>query len=204
MSDTLTDVAASDRRALKAMRNRGHLHPVYEKILSDRIGPTWFDSHESKWWNRYQQLKGHTAEHGTSNVAALFTAPDGFPLGAWVVANRKAKKYGAAAGRLTDDRIAALEALPGWVWSAQEAKYRMHLEHLANYARDHGHTSMARDFTTADGVTLGRWASEMRASHAGTGRMRLTDTMRTELEQIPGWTWTRDRAASRQETPHTS
>ena len=43
-----------------------------------------------------------------------FKTVDGFQLGAWAGTQRKYYKN----GKLSAERIARLEALPGWVWKA--------------------------------------------------------------------------------------
>jgi len=43
---------------------------------------------------------------------------DGFNLGIWIANRRKDHK----SGRLSHERVARLEALPGWVWGARASR----------------------------------------------------------------------------------
>ena len=52
---------------------------------------------------------------------------DGFKLGLWVANRRKDYKV----GRITPERVEALEAIPGWTWSLKDDAWEKGYERLA-------------------------------------------------------------------------
>ena len=59
------------------------------------------------------RLRAHREREGTARVCIDVHTPDGFPLGRWCAAQRRA--YGQ--GRLDATRTALLDQIPGWVWT---------------------------------------------------------------------------------------
>lgn len=59
------------------------------------------------------RLRAHREREGTARVRAGVHTPDGFPLGRWCAAQRRAHRQ----GRLDATRTALLDQIPGWVWS---------------------------------------------------------------------------------------
>ena len=86
-----------------------------------------------------------------------------FRLGPWV----NTQKMHGRAGRLSRDRIARLEALPGWVWDVVGAAWEQALGLLQSYVGREGHARVPNQHTE-DGFRLGSWVSEQRrAKKAG-------------------------------------
>jgi Helicase associated domain len=88
--------------------------------LADRAAvleslPGWqWDVPHSRWGVGFGRLRRCVDTHGHAHPP-LGTVVDGYPLGQWVRAQRRAHTL----GRLLDERIRALESLPGWLWRAR-------------------------------------------------------------------------------------
>jgi hypothetical protein len=71
------------------------------------------DSNGAAWWERFADLKRFAGQHGHARPTAV-TDPR---LATWVTRQRGMRAF------LSDDRIRALEQLPGWVWSGRDAAW---------------------------------------------------------------------------------
>ncbi len=112
---------------------------------------------------------------------------DGYRLGGWAADQRTAH----AAGRLSEERTARLEALPGWDWNFYDAAWEKRFLLLDRYAARERHSSLPKGWIE-DGYRLGQWVNTQRAWHA---KGRLSAARTTRLEALLGWTWTPDEAA---------
>ena len=84
-----------------------------ERIALLELLPQWsWDPISDKWNQGYEYLKAFTKEIGIARPPYGFKTKDGFRLGGWVSTQRFQKN------KLTPERIALLESLPGWKWSA--------------------------------------------------------------------------------------
>jgi hypothetical protein len=64
------------------------------------------------WENELAALTAYVAEHGHARVPHGYVSPAGNRTGAWIATQRR--KY--AESRISADRIAKMESMPGWVW----------------------------------------------------------------------------------------
>ncbi len=106
---------------------------------------------------------------------------DGFPLGYWVTNRRSDYKK----KRLRPDRIAALEALPGWTWDMQETKKFMRVEALIAFSLREGHVQVPKGHVE-NGLRLDTVITNWRTNYS---LGRLQADMITVLEAVPGWSW---------------
>jgi hypothetical protein len=94
-------------------------------------------------------------------------------------------------GTLSPTRIAALEALAGWVWTRTEDPWPPGLTALRTYTTTHGTAAVPAD-TLHRRYPLGAWVSARRAQYQ---RGTLPPEQITTLQALPGWVW--DVKASR-------
>ena len=72
-----------------------------------------WDAREAKWAGAFRRAEEYRAAHGDLLVPVNYKTEDGFCLGDWV--RRMRENYACAEKKLTEERIAKLEAL-GMVW----------------------------------------------------------------------------------------
>ncbi|SVE59590.1 uncharacterized protein METZ01_LOCUS512444, partial [marine metagenome] len=109
-------------------------------------------------------------------------------LGVWVMARRAQFKEGS----LSTERVAALEAFPGWDWGKKRGNpavaFERGLAALAQFAEREGHARVPQghveSFEGAE-YPLGTWASARRQFFK---RGKMPSDQRDRLEAFPGWT----------------
>jgi len=138
---------------------------------------------KDRWPHGLKALRTYVDKHGTAAVPAD-TTERRYPLGRWVAARRAQYKRGT----LSPERIATLQALPGWVWDVNESRWEQGRRLLTAYAHRSGAPNP--DFfyieTTEDTFTLGAWAMSRRKEYR---RGVLSPTRIAALEAIDGWEW---------------
>ena len=126
-------------------------------------------------------FRAYAAENGHANVPNSYVSPDGHRTGSWVGHHRG--RY--AGGKLSADRIAELESLPGWVWTARDDSWWVDgLSAVRAYVAENGHARVPDRYVSPDGHRTGSWVRRRRRD-AG----RLTPDRIKELEALPGWVW---------------
>ena len=89
------------------------------KLSRDRVEqlealPGWvWDAVTQRWEAGFAAASAYAAEHGHTRILKSHVTSDGYRLGQWVGVQRRAFRE----GKLPADRVARLEALPGWVWN---------------------------------------------------------------------------------------
>ena len=97
---------------------------------------------------------------------------------------------GSNSKKMTPERVAALEGMPGWAWEFKDAAWKEKRTAVAAYvaAPPHSHSS-----------GLGKWVTKQRhakrAMDAGRNRNKMTPERVAALEAVPLWTWTAAAAA---------
>ena len=135
-----------------------------------------------QWERGLGVLRAHVAAGGTPTPPTHLMV-DGYPLGRWVGRRRELFR----AGTLTAERVAVLQAVPGWSWGrTQQDGFEAGLGHLQAYVGRHGTADVSRDEVT-DGFRLGQWVSRRRQSQVA-GELR--PEWAAVLEALPGWQWT--------------
>ncbi|QXC46684.1 MULTISPECIES: DEAD/DEAH box helicase [Rhodococcus erythropolis group] len=147
--------------------------------LAGLPGWTW-DPLADQWSAGLDVLRAYVADNGTSIVASG-TMIDGVNLSGWVQNRRRNFREGT----LPADRIAELEALPGWTWDPLADQRNAGMVALRKYVEDHG-TALVPHNTVVGGMSLGEWVTKQR----GAFRLgSLTEKRVAELEALPGWSW---------------
>lgn len=116
-----------------------------------------------------------------------YKTPDGIAIGAWVITRRHGRD------KLSDERKARLETIPGWVWQARTKWIRLSKDNneawnltcdlVEAYARENGKLPSLH-YETPNGVAIGPWINRQR-----TIRDKLLDDRKARLEAIPCWVW---------------
>ena len=156
---------------------RGALSPERQVKLEELPGWSW-DSRSDNWESGFSHLNDFADREGHARVPDRYRAVDGFRLGGWSSTQR------IRSDRLTPERKARLEALPGWSWDPFLDKWEEGFRNLVEFAEREGHASAPRGYRTADGYRLGSWVGVQRQIGAKMGPDR-----RARLEALPGWTW---------------
>ncbi|MDT0143228.1 helicase associated domain-containing protein [Microbacterium sp. PRC9] len=137
--------------------------------------------HEANFDDGFRELLRYVETNGTARVSQL---SDGVrsELGVWVKARRTDRKW----GRLSNDQIAALDAVPGWVWDEQLARFMDSVALTRSYVEKHGvlPPSSYRDPDTD--MALGQWIAARRRDYR---RGQLGHEREAALASVPGWTW---------------
>jgi len=105
----------------------------------------------------------------------------GHKLGIWVNSQRSRSVRGV----LDEVRAGRLAALPGWVWSTQDADWEEGFRHLAAWVGAHGHARVP-DGEEAGGYRLGQWGRVQRRQRR---KGQLDSERACRLEALPGWVW---------------
>jgi hypothetical protein len=160
-----------------------------QSLGDDRVAeleaiPGWvWGALDAKWETNVAAVRAYAAENGHAHVPVTYVSPDGHRTGNWVSTRRR--DY--AAGKLTTERIAELESLPGWVWGALNAKWAAGLAAVREYVAENGHACVPDSYVSPDGNRTGAWVRRRRGDYAAG---KLTAEQITELESILGWVWT--------------
>jgi Helicase associated domain len=158
----------------------GRLAPDRVARLEATDGWLWATTRSRRgrpWEQSYNKLRRYIEEHGDARVPPDYVDEDGFQLGIWCAGQRTTRRE----GRLSDDRVAALDAL-GFVWDPLQDEFDRGLAELAAYVDANGDTRVPQKYRTPAGFKLGAWCSERRKQRkAG----RLTDAIQTSQKDDP-------------------
>jgi hypothetical protein len=156
------------------------------RLTSDNIArlealPGWvWDPLQTAWEKGYQSLQVFVAREGHARVPNKHVEGN-FKIGSWITNQKTALRK----GRLSPDRVARLQALPGWVWDQEEARWEEAFDRLQSFARREGHARVLADYREGD-FALGPWVQRQRRAWK-TGRLAPDRAVR--LEALPGWVW---------------
>ena len=137
---------------------------------------------DEQWTTGLAAVTAYVTKHGDARVPTSYVSPDGHRTGRWVSGHRNSY----VTGRLTPDRIAELESLPGWVWNWLDEKWATGLAAVRAYVDDNGHARVPLSYVSPDGHRTGGWVGNRRADCAAG---RLSAERVAELEALPGWVW---------------
>jgi len=137
---------------------------------------TW----EKDWEENLKRLRLFAERTGGERISPSY-AEDGINLGTWVVKQRS--DY--ARGKLPEENVRRLEAIPGWVWSPRDADWERAFALLRRFVEHVGHARVPAQHRE-DGYSLGGWVRVQRNRYA-TGK--LSPERRDRLEALPDWVW---------------
>jgi hypothetical protein len=156
------------------------------KLAADRVTrlealPNWtWHPFVDQWEDVFGYLCRFVEREGHSRVPFLHVE-ESYRLGQWVSEQRSVH----AKGKLLADRVARLEALPGWIWNTRAALWEEGFGYLCRFVEREGHARVTKDYE-GEGYQLGQWVNGQRTAHA---RGRLADDRVARLEALPHWTW---------------
>jgi superfamily II DNA or RNA helicase len=169
------------------------------KLLEDRARqleavPGWIWEDDT-WSACLEMLRKYVAAApGLPKQSTVWTRPDGseWKIGTWIRTQRTTRKK----GKLPEDRVRQLEAVPGWIWEDESKKnmavrqpWPMWLEVLREYvAAEEGLPKFATVWTRPDGSEwkIGNWISKQRQARK---KGKLQEDRIRLLEAVPGWNW---------------
>ena len=149
--------------------------------LKTLAGWMW-ETLNQQWEEGFSALEAYIAEHGDARVSQTHKTQDSFALGDWINGQRQAYKK----GRLSQERITRLEALPGWVWDPIDQQWEEGFNALEAYIAEHGDAKVAVTYIAQNGVALRAWVNRQRTTYK---KGQLSQERITRLEGLVGWMW---------------
>jgi predicted helicase len=156
--------------------------------LPERIGVDFADAFDvhlvdetTASWEFFFGLLLSFVERENHAFVPQFHIENGFKLGVWVGHQRT--EFGR--GDLAQERIARLEALPGWEWDAFAAKWEEGFGCLLRFAQREHHARVPRHHMEGD-YPLGSWVNSQRTFYR---KKWLAPERIARLEAIDGWAW---------------
>lgn len=135
----------------------------------------------------YDLAREYYVLHGDLNVPSNFVTPEGVQLGMWINRQRRIRE-GKARGRLTPERIRALDQI-GMSWvDLGEERWNRNFRALRAYYEQHGDIDVPQDYVTTDGLKLGRFVKNMRF-HRETKYRRCLTPERVKMLDEMGMIW---------------
>jgi len=170
----------AQRFAYRRSLSDPHRNISDQRVATLEAVPNWTwegRAGDAQWLERFAELRDYADTHGTSLAPGAHKNKAGLSFGKWASSQRVARK----AGTLTDDQIASLESLPGWVWDASFVNNTFD----ARIAELRAHAAENTPGTPYP-VVLERWAGRRRSENA---RQTLRAERTAVLNTVPGWTW---------------
>ena len=151
----------------------------------DAIGMLWDSVSDRSWKRFYAAAKEYARLNGNLRVPANYIS-DGVHLGSWIANLRACRKNCIRGKFLTDDRIAALDAL-GMVWDVPDYLWERNYNAAMLYCREHGNLNVPVGYVAKDGTPLGAWLNKLRTDKASE-TLRITEEQAAQLDKL-GMVW---------------
>jgi hypothetical protein len=150
---------------------------VDRKDRLDKELPGWnLSARDAKWEANRQEARKYAIENGDANIPQDYTVGE-LSVGSWVTTQRVNKD------KLGPERTALLEEIPGWTWDGQLAKWMEIFDRLRAFEKEHGHTSVPRDYPDKKLIS---WLKTQRKRYRdgilGDERIKLLESLKT-------WEW---------------
>lgn len=145
--------------------------------------PGWvWDTKEAAWEAALSALRAYAEREGDCRVPQRHQDESGLRLGLWVGTQRQQHSK----GKLHSDRVAALEALPGWSWDLKAEAWQEGYDHVRDFIAREGHANVPTFHVEPDGFNLGQWVATRRGKYRS-GKM--SKKRAKLLENLQGWSW---------------
>jgi very-short-patch-repair endonuclease len=162
-------------------KRRGRLSSTRAARLESFASWSW-DPLDEQWQDAFQLLLNYVGRVGSSDVKQDHVE-DGFKLGVWL--NKQRGRY--RRGDLPQDRVTLLEGLPLWTWEPREHRASNAIVALGAFTSRMGHSKVPIRHVES-GFKLGEFVYNVRGRYS---RGELSEFLKTQLELVPHWTWTR-------------
>lgn len=166
-------------RNQRSFFTQGRLEANRRSRLDGIDGWTW-DPFTDAWQVGLQRLQNFVKREGHAQVS-----PDhkeqGAPLGTWVGTQRTKRSQ----GKLSQERIEALQEIPGWSWDPRSDAWEKGFRSLQAFANRLGHARVPPRYVEG-GYRLGSWVASQRIRHSSG---KLSPDQIARLQKMPGWTW---------------
>ena len=145
------------------------------------------DSLSAPWSHYFNAAQQYYRTNGHLNIPKNYDTPEGLHLGQWLCTQRAL--YRNSRYRLTQEQIAQLESI-GILWQQhKDQRWDRNYQAALRFFEVHGHLRVKAQYVTPDGISLGRWMTNVRLRYqmpesAG----GLTQEQIQQLEQI-GMVW---------------
>jgi superfamily II DNA or RNA helicase len=149
-----------------------------EKAIGSVLRTHLVERATESWNFWFGLLETFVEQEGHARVPLDHVTTSGYRLWSWVSRQR------TLSNDLSCERRLRLEALPGWSWNANDAKWEEGFLHLKEFSDREGHAYVPTKFA-ADGYPLGIWTTAQRNQFD-----ELPPERKVRLESLP--TWTRD------------
>jgi superfamily II DNA or RNA helicase len=133
---------------------------------------------DEQWEEGFSHLKKLVNKQGHCKIKLSYITEEDFRLGSWVNKQRSKKN------ELSDEKIAQLESLFGWIWDARSDNWTQGFRYLVEFVEREGHCRVAAKWKAADGYCLGNWVNAQRNA-----KESLITERKMRLEALPGWSW---------------
>jgi Helicase associated domain len=175
---------AREQRAAHRTGRKGALGQERFARLEAVPGWYWIDD---RWEQGLDALRLFVEREGHARVPHAYQDENGYNLGYWVLKQRMNHGEGRI-GTLSQERIARLEAVPGWVWNALDARWEQAFAALQRFVEREGHACVPSSYQDENGYKLGDWVRHQREvrRQGSLGQERIA-----RLETLPGWIWSR-------------
>ena len=157
------------------LHGRDELSQERTHRLEELPGWSW-DPLADSWSEHYDALKSYDERVGHARPPQSYIW-EGLRLGQWVAVQRRSRET------TSTERMALLEAIPGWSWDPHTDRWERAYAVLAEFASREGHARVHQDHVEG-GVRLGGWVIDQRVR-----RDKLTTEQRHRLEALSGWIW---------------
>jgi hypothetical protein len=157
-----------------------------ERIAILEATPGWKWEEEDSWepnrlhWITQYQKLGKNPHHGSKD-------PEEKRAGQWQ--GKQRQDYKKKESCMTPERIAALNATPGWKWEEDDAWEPNRLYWLSQYIKlGKNPSGMSKN---SDEKRAGKWQSDQRGYYKKKKSWMTSDRI-AALNATPGWTWSAD------------
>jgi hypothetical protein len=158
---------------------RLELTPEKKRRLKSLSGWAW-NAEDQNWDDGYLHLRAFIDLAGHANVPSGYRTEDGFRLGQWISVQRRAAKK----GKMSPERKARLQALPGWTWDTIDQSWEEAFRRLQSFVNQNGTATVPERYRTESGFYLGAWVFSQRNK-----REIMSPQRKARLERLPGWVW---------------